>query len=56
MAVWAAILILRPNQSDAKRWVLFMIGTSLALTAAANYEKRAAEIEAERATVAQAAE
>jgi YYY domain-containing protein len=34
MAFWAAILILRPNQSDAKRWVLFMIGTSLALTIA----------------------
>ncbi len=34
MAFWAAILILRPNLSDAKRWVLFMIGTSLALTIA----------------------
>jgi uncharacterized membrane protein len=34
MAFWAAILILRSNQSDAKRWVLFMIGTSLALTIA----------------------
>lgn len=34
MAFWAAILILRPDQNDAKRWVLFMIGTSLALTIA----------------------
>ena len=34
MAFWAAILILRPDQSDAKRWVLFMVGTSLALTIA----------------------
>ncbi|MEW5941721.1 MAG: DUF2298 domain-containing protein, partial [Chloroflexota bacterium] len=34
MAVWAAILLLRPGQSDAKRWVLFMVGTSLALTVA----------------------
>ncbi len=34
LAFWAAILILRPQQDDAKRWVLFMIGTSLALTIA----------------------
>ncbi len=34
MAFWAAVLILRPDQADAKRWVLFMIGTSLALTIA----------------------
>ncbi|MCE7905525.1 MAG: hypothetical protein DYG87_06985 [Anaerolineae bacterium CFX3] len=34
MALWAAILLLRPGQSDAKRWVLFMVGTSLALTLA----------------------
>jgi YYY domain-containing protein len=34
MAVWAALLILRPGQSDAKRWVLFMVGTSLVLTIA----------------------
>jgi len=34
MAFWAAVLILRPNQDEAKRWVLFMIGTSLALTIA----------------------
>ena len=33
-AIWAAILIHRPDQTDAKRWVLFMIGTSLALTIA----------------------
>jgi YYY domain-containing protein len=34
LAFWAAILILRPGQSDAKRWVLFMVGTALALTIA----------------------
>ncbi|MBI5935179.1 MAG: glycosyltransferase family 39 protein [Chloroflexi bacterium] len=34
MAFWAAILLLRPGQQDAKRWVLFMVGTSLALTIA----------------------
>ncbi|MFZ5858091.1 MAG: DUF2298 domain-containing protein [Chloroflexota bacterium] len=34
MALWAAILLLRPGQSDAKRWVLFMVGTSLVLTIA----------------------
>ncbi len=34
MALWAAILILRPGQSDAKRWALFMVGTSLVLTIA----------------------
>jgi YYY domain-containing protein len=34
MAFWAAILILRPNQPDVKRWVLFMVGTSLVLTIA----------------------
>jgi YYY domain-containing protein len=32
MAFWAGILILRPGQSDAKRWALFMVGVSLALT------------------------
>jgi YYY domain-containing protein len=32
MAFLAAILLLRPDQSDAKRLVLFMIGTGLALT------------------------
>jgi YYY domain-containing protein len=34
MAFWAAILILRPGQPDAKRWVLFMVGTALVLTIA----------------------
>jgi uncharacterized membrane protein len=34
MAFWAAILLLRPNQPDAKRWALFMVGTSLVLTIA----------------------
>ncbi len=32
LAAWAGVLILRPGQSDAKRMVLFMIGTSLFLT------------------------
>ncbi len=34
MAFWAAILLLRSGQQDAKRWVLFMVGTSLVLTIA----------------------
>ncbi len=34
LAVWTAILILRPGQSDAKRAVLFMIGSALVLTLA----------------------
>jgi len=32
LAVWAAVLILRPGISDGKRLILFMIGTSLLLT------------------------
>jgi YYY domain-containing protein len=32
IAVWAAVLILRPGMPDAKRFVLFMIGTALLLT------------------------
>ena len=32
IAVWAALLILRPDQPDIKRFFLFMIGTGLALT------------------------
>jgi YYY domain-containing protein len=32
LAVWAAVLILRPGMPDAKRLVLFMIGTALLLT------------------------
>ena len=32
LAVWALILMLRPGQSDAKRLVLFMVGTGLMLT------------------------
>jgi len=32
LAVWAGVLLLRPNLSDAKRFVLFLIGTSLVLT------------------------
>ena len=31
-AAWAGILILRPDQPDAKRIVLFLVGTSLVLT------------------------
>ena len=34
LALWALILILRPDQPDVKRLVLFMIGTALALTLA----------------------
>jgi YYY domain-containing protein len=32
MAIWAGILIFRKNQSDAKRFVLFLTGTALILT------------------------
>jgi uncharacterized membrane protein len=32
IAVWAAALLLRPNQPDAKRFVLFLIGTALLIT------------------------
>jgi len=32
LALWTGILILRPNQSDAKRIVLFLIGSGLMLT------------------------
>jgi len=32
LLVWAGILLLRPDQTDAKRLVLFFIGTALALT------------------------
>lgn len=32
VAVWALILIFRPNQPDAKRLILFMIGTAMFLT------------------------
>ncbi|MEW6503083.1 MAG: DUF2298 domain-containing protein [Chloroflexota bacterium] len=32
LAVWCLILLLRPNQSDAKRAVLFLIGTGVILT------------------------
>jgi YYY domain-containing protein len=32
MMIWALVLLLRPNQPDAKRLVLFMIGTALFLT------------------------
>ncbi len=34
LAAWAAVLILRPGQSDAKRAVLFMTGSALMLTLA----------------------
>jgi uncharacterized membrane protein len=34
LAAWAAILILRPDMPDTKRFVLFMIGTGLVLTMA----------------------
>ena len=32
IAVWAGILLLRPNLPDAKRFVLFLIGTALLIT------------------------
>jgi YYY domain-containing protein len=32
LAAWAAVLLLRPGISDAKRFVLFMIGTALLIT------------------------
>ena len=32
LAAWAAVLLLRPNQPDVKRAVLFMVGTGLVLT------------------------
>jgi uncharacterized membrane protein len=32
LAAWACVLLLRPHQSDAKRAVLFMVGTGLILT------------------------
>ncbi len=32
MAAWAGVLLLRPGISDAKRFVLFLIGTGLVLT------------------------
>jgi len=32
LLVWTGVLILRPGISDAKRFILFMIGTSLAIT------------------------
>lgn len=34
LGVWAALLLFRPDQPEAKRTVLFMIGTALALTLA----------------------
>ncbi|RPJ21109.1 MAG: hypothetical protein EHM33_26965, partial [Chloroflexi bacterium] len=32
LAAWAAILLLRPNLPDAKRFILFLIGTALLIT------------------------
>jgi YYY domain-containing protein len=32
LAAWAGILLLRPRQPDAKRFVLFLVGTGLVLT------------------------
>ena len=32
LAAWAGVLLLRPNLSDAKRFVLFLIGTALLIT------------------------
>jgi YYY domain-containing protein len=32
IAAWAAVLLLRPNLTDAKRFVLFLIGTAMLIT------------------------
>jgi YYY domain-containing protein len=32
LAAWAGVLLLRPDQPDAKRFVLFLVGTALTLT------------------------
>jgi YYY domain-containing protein len=32
LSVWAGVLLLRPNQPDAKRFVLFLVGTGLMLS------------------------
>ena len=32
IAAWAAVLLLRPKLSDAKRFVLFLIGTAMLIT------------------------
>lgn len=32
MAIWAGVLFLRPDQSDAKRLILFLTGTALVIT------------------------
>jgi YYY domain-containing protein len=32
IAAWAAVLLLRPNQPDAKNFVLFLIGTAMLIT------------------------
>ena len=37
LALWAAILILRPDQPDAKRFILFLIGTALTITIAVEF-------------------
>lgn len=34
MAIWAGLLLLRPDQPDAKRFALFLVGTALVLTLA----------------------
>ena len=34
LALWATVLIIRPGQSDAKRAVLFLVGTALIITLA----------------------
>lgn len=37
LAFWAAILILRPDQPDSKRFVLFLTGTALTITMAVEF-------------------
>ncbi|GJQ35829.1 MAG: hypothetical protein JETCAE01_18390 [Anaerolineaceae bacterium] len=37
LAFWSALLILRPDQNDAKRFVLFLAGTALTITIAVEF-------------------
>ncbi|KAA0260974.1 MAG: hypothetical protein EDM79_18510, partial [Chloroflexi bacterium] len=37
LAFWSALLILRPDQNDAKRFVLFLTGTALTITIAVEF-------------------
>lgn len=37
LAVWSAVLILRPDQPDEKRFILFVVGTALTITLAVEF-------------------